>query len=370
MTAFQPFGDRSSAVQMKFPAALLMRMSIWPNASIASRDHGIDLRGIADVDGRRDRVDAIGVEAARPASRCSADRLAMTMRAPSLPSARAMASPMPVPPPVTIAVCPSSTRVANINPIVYVERPVFRPAKYGQSEDGPLHFDAARLAAMLFRAQAGRWIDRRGPERRHDRREAADGGEQARDRRERHRIRRRRLEQERLDHPGGEQRAADADDGAEQRSATPTRAASCRRPGAAARRTPGARRSPPCGAPPRRRSCRTRRRARGSARGRRAGSSSTMRRRGVITRSPNSASLVRMRSTSTRGPIDCAVFRSWSGRFAGAPSTAHHDHHRGRDVVLASAPAEGTPAPDTREVDASGPPWRRSPTTPMTVHGV
>ena len=44
----------------------------------------------------------------------SALRLAMATVAPSLPSARATASPMPVPPPVTMAVCPASTGDANM----------------------------------------------------------------------------------------------------------------------------------------------------------------------------------------------------------------------------------------------------------------
>ena len=77
-------------------------------------DHRVHRGGIADVDRKRQRVAAVAPERGDALVEMDWLRLAMTTRAPRRPSARAMARPMPVPPPVTSAVCPSKTRVANI----------------------------------------------------------------------------------------------------------------------------------------------------------------------------------------------------------------------------------------------------------------
>ena len=52
--------------------------------------------------------------AEQPASRCSEFRLAMAMLAPSVPRRRAIARPIPVPPPVITATRPFSRLGSNI----------------------------------------------------------------------------------------------------------------------------------------------------------------------------------------------------------------------------------------------------------------
>ena len=56
-TAFQPLGDRSSALLMKLPAALLIRMSIRPKCRTTRVDHLVDLLGLPHVDLDRLRIE-------------------------------------------------------------------------------------------------------------------------------------------------------------------------------------------------------------------------------------------------------------------------------------------------------------------------
>src|SRR6478735_2194004 len=98
VTALQPFGDRSSAFTTKFPAALLTRQSIRPNVSTAA------CMSASTWSGSRAAVSASG----------SARRPATTTAAPSRENSSAMARPMPLPPPVTTATCPSNVPSASI----------------------------------------------------------------------------------------------------------------------------------------------------------------------------------------------------------------------------------------------------------------
>ena len=70
ITACHPFGDRSSALQTKFPAALLTRMSMRPKASIV-RDHAIHLIGMPHVNFDRERLSAGASIAFTPSATCS-----------------------------------------------------------------------------------------------------------------------------------------------------------------------------------------------------------------------------------------------------------------------------------------------------------
>ena len=191
------------------------------------------------------------------------------------------------------------------------------------------------------------------------RREAADGGEQAGDRRERHRIRRRRLEQKRLDHPGGQQRAADADDRAEHdrpRRLAQHRADDLARPRAERQAHADLRRA---------------------SRHRVGGHAEHADEREDQTEAPEQA---QQHHATSRG--DHAIAEQ---RFAGPDAfdeharpdrlrrlpqlvrqirrralDAHHHHHRGRDVVLGRLQREEHLCRIRAWSMPSGPPWRRS----------
>ena len=101
-TVRHAFGDMSSAGTGKFAAALLTSTPGRPNALLGGVERGGDA---ARRRGCRTRRRARGAPsasiAARPASRCSSLRLAITIAAPSRANSDAIALPSPVPPPVT-----------------------------------------------------------------------------------------------------------------------------------------------------------------------------------------------------------------------------------------------------------------------------
>jgi hypothetical protein len=101
ITLRHAFGDMSSDGTGKFAAALLTSTSGRWNASAAASNmaeiwSASRMSHVTVVTGA-----PISSIAARPASRCSALRLAITMLAPSRANSVAMALPRPVPPPVT-----------------------------------------------------------------------------------------------------------------------------------------------------------------------------------------------------------------------------------------------------------------------------
>ena len=106
-TVRQALGDMSSAGTPKLAAALFTSTSGSPKAASALSN------AVATDSGSRMSQTAVATAApsssiaARPASRCSSERLAITIAAPSRANSAAMALPSPVPPPVTSTVRPS-----------------------------------------------------------------------------------------------------------------------------------------------------------------------------------------------------------------------------------------------------------------------
>src|SRR5512132_3419309 len=114
MTAFQPFGDSSSARQTKFPAAVFTRISTHPNVPMACAIMLSTCSGSRTSTWKVLACWPARSSAARPASRCSVLRLAITTRAPTLARLLAIASPIPVPPPVTIATWSFRSSASNM----------------------------------------------------------------------------------------------------------------------------------------------------------------------------------------------------------------------------------------------------------------
>src|SRR5918996_3318058 len=111
VTARQPFGDRSSALTTKLPAALLTRTSTRPNRSTAAATRA------STASGSRTSVGTASPSPTRSAtvSSSGSGRLPATATAaPRRPSSSAIARPRPVPPPVTIAVLPSKVPSASM----------------------------------------------------------------------------------------------------------------------------------------------------------------------------------------------------------------------------------------------------------------
>ena len=106
-TVRQALGDMSSAGTGKFAAALFTNTPGSPNASVAAS------KAAAIESGSRMSHSTVSTGApsasmaARPVSRCSEDRLAMTIDAPSRANSDATALPRPVPAPVMNTQVPS-----------------------------------------------------------------------------------------------------------------------------------------------------------------------------------------------------------------------------------------------------------------------
>ncbi len=102
-TARQPFGEIDSAGAMKLPAALLTRRSRRPKSRrTRSTSCSTCAASSTSVGTSRPRAPAERSRSA-PARRWSAERLAMARSEPSRARRSPMASPIPVPPPVTSA---------------------------------------------------------------------------------------------------------------------------------------------------------------------------------------------------------------------------------------------------------------------------
>src|SRR6476619_746692 len=114
VTALQPFGDRSSAFTTKFPAALLTRQSIRPNVSTAACMSASTWSGSRTSVGAASAVPPLLSMSAAVSARGSARRPATTTAAPSRENSSAIARPMPLPPPVTTATCPSNVPSTSI----------------------------------------------------------------------------------------------------------------------------------------------------------------------------------------------------------------------------------------------------------------
>ena len=114
VTALQPFGDRSSAFTTKFPAALLTRQSIRPKVSTAACISASTCSGSRTSVGSASAVPPEPSISAAVSASGSARRPATTTAAPSRENSSAMARPMPLPPPVTTATCPSNVPSASI----------------------------------------------------------------------------------------------------------------------------------------------------------------------------------------------------------------------------------------------------------------
>ena len=114
-TAFQPLGESFSAGQMKLPAALFTRMSIEPNRRTVSSHRRSTCSGTrTSVGAARTSAPKVARNSSAAGSRCSGLRLASTSLAPSRAYSRAIALPIPVPPPVMIATRPSSVFAGSI----------------------------------------------------------------------------------------------------------------------------------------------------------------------------------------------------------------------------------------------------------------
>ena len=87
--------------------ALLTRMSMRPSSRIDARDHGGDGRLVGDVGDDGDRLGAaLRSSSATAAADFASLRPTIATAAPASASPRAMPSPMPPLPPVTIATLP------------------------------------------------------------------------------------------------------------------------------------------------------------------------------------------------------------------------------------------------------------------------
>src|SRR6185436_7354022 len=117
-TARQPFGDNSSALTTKLPAALFTRTSTRPNWSTAAATRA------STCSGSRTSVGCPSAFPLRPSIRStvsssgSGRRPATTTPAPRRANSSAKARPRPLPPPVTSATFPSKVPSASIGAIL------------------------------------------------------------------------------------------------------------------------------------------------------------------------------------------------------------------------------------------------------------
>jgi hypothetical protein len=105
-TVRHALGDMSSAGTGKLAAALFTSTPGSPKACSAASNAAATESGSRMSQAVTATRAPSASMAARPASRCSGLRLAMTMSAPSRANSVAMARPRPVPPPVTSTVTP------------------------------------------------------------------------------------------------------------------------------------------------------------------------------------------------------------------------------------------------------------------------
>src|SRR5262245_18707765 len=112
-TVRQAFGDMSSAGTGKFAAALFTSTPGSPKRASAASNAAAICSGSRMSQATVKTGAPISSIAVRPASRCSALRLAMTIDAPARANSAAIAFPRPVPAPVTNAVTPSNVPGGN-----------------------------------------------------------------------------------------------------------------------------------------------------------------------------------------------------------------------------------------------------------------
>src|SRR5690606_34301323 len=148
-TAFQPFGERSSARQMKLPAALLIRMSMWPKCRIVRCTSSSTCSGLRTSTWTASGSRPACRSSALPASRFAALRLPMTILAPSSPSRFASARPRPVPPPVTIATCPSRRLGVNIATEIMPDAKIAVPVTTPAPEEFARLFEAVHQGVYI-----------------------------------------------------------------------------------------------------------------------------------------------------------------------------------------------------------------------------
>ena len=107
-TARNPLSAIDSAGAANCPPALLTRMSTRAEPRADRVQERRDLLGLAHVARQREDVAPVGLELARrTASSGSGRRPQIATRAPVRASSSAVARPIPVPPPVTIATAPA-----------------------------------------------------------------------------------------------------------------------------------------------------------------------------------------------------------------------------------------------------------------------
>ncbi len=126
-TERQPFAESSSAGQRKFAPALFTSTERSPSSS----------RTVSTISSTRSgsRTSTVVAHASTPrcsisaatGSRCSIDRLAIATFAPWSANPSAIARPIPVPPPVTSTVSPSSRSSANISVLGGVSTVIVSP---------------------------------------------------------------------------------------------------------------------------------------------------------------------------------------------------------------------------------------------------
>ncbi len=115
MTAFQPFGDRSMAGQMKLPAALLTSRSAAPNRSVQASKNASTCAGSRTSHGTAIASPPASAIIATVSSIGSGRRPHTATFAPRAARSSANARPIPPPPPVIAATRPSK-RVSAHHP--------------------------------------------------------------------------------------------------------------------------------------------------------------------------------------------------------------------------------------------------------------
>src|SRR5512133_1782678 len=135
VTAFHPFGDRSSAFTTKFPAALFTRQSMRPNVSTAALISASTCSGSRTSVGSASAVPPAPSIIAAVSASGSARRPATTTAAPRRENSSAIARPMPLPPPVTTATCPSNVPSASIRVAILYHAGVEGDGAVGRDEE-------------------------------------------------------------------------------------------------------------------------------------------------------------------------------------------------------------------------------------------
>src|SRR6185312_3810262 len=114
VTARQPFGDRSSALTTKLPAASFTNTSTRPNRVTAAATSASTCSGMRTSVGCASPSPPTLSISATVSSSGSGRRPATTTAAPRRANSTAIARPMPLPPPVTTATWPSKLPLASI----------------------------------------------------------------------------------------------------------------------------------------------------------------------------------------------------------------------------------------------------------------